>query len=123
MAITPSHDNVREAGGDGSMKKFTWVLLSADPDGVPVAMPEWADKTFEINGTFGGATCEIQGSNGGAFQQLHKASAGTGTTYTAAGIDAIIENPLFVKPILTTVGAGATITVILLIRRANPLRT
>ena len=112
---------------DGSVAQWTWTLTTADPNGVAIEMPEWADRNFQVGistDTFGSATCSIQGSNDGiTFSTLSNAAGATTATFTAAGFKTIIELPRFMRPSLTAVGVGATITCILVARRANPLRT
>lgn len=114
--------------GDGSIIRVTWVLTTADPAGAEIAIPAYADKTWTIGNAsgdaFGGATCSIQGRNKTAdtLLTLNKAATGAAATAAAAGVLATIENTAFVAPVLTAVGAGATITVVLVARRANPLR-
>ena len=110
--------------GDGSIVRFTWVLITADPDGYPLQFPEWADICFTATGTFGGATLTIEGSNDNAiWMPLSNAAGGVAATATSNRAMTIIERPLFIRPNLTTIGAGATVTVIAACRRAQPLRT
>lgn len=123
-----------EVSGDGSILKVIWLLTTADSDGVAVSVPEYADKTWDIDGTssglaFGAATVAIQGGNTGTQQAilnpqtLSRADGSTAMTFTANAVKAVIENPLFMKPTLTVVGVGATIRITLVARRANPLRS
>ena len=125
MSITPAVDNAR-GRRDGSLVLFTWILLSANADGLPVEIPEWADRTWFVGSAgdvFGGATLSIEGSNDGVtFYTLANAAGGTPLTFTAGGCKTVIENPLFMRPNLTVVGAGASITVSVLIRRPAALR-
>lgn len=112
------------AGRDNSVVLCTWPLLTANPDGTPFEMPEYADRTWQATGTFGGATLAFQGSNDGTnWFPLSNAAGGSAATLTAAGGVATIELPRYVRPNLTTAGTGATITVTLLARRATPMRT
>lgn len=114
--------------GDGSIIRVTWVLTTADPAGDELAIPTYADKTWTIGNAagnaFGGATCSLQGRNKSAdtLLTLNKAATGAAATAAAAAIIATIENTALVAPVLTAIGAGATITVCLVARRANPLR-
>jgi hypothetical protein len=117
-----------ETGYDRSIILVTWVLTTANFDGAFVSFPEYADKTASIGNAsgdaFGTATCAIQGKNasGDTEQTLNKPVTAAAATATAAASFAIVENPLLIAPKLTAVGSGATITVRLLFRRANPLR-
>lgn len=114
---------------DGSMLLYTWIITTADNDGLPLEKPEWADITWVIgrnSDTFGGATCAVQGANINShtndFVTLNDAAGGGAATATAIKAITIIQNPLFVRPALTVVGAGATITVTALLRRATGMR-
>lgn len=112
--------------GDGSVKVFNWALTTANNDGAPVRLPEWADLTWLASGTWGGATLKFQGSADGTnfvTTGLSNAAGGTEASVSADKVVTTIERPLFVRPILTTAGSGATVTVQLCARRANPMRT
>ena len=123
MPITPTSTGALSTY-DGSLFQWTWVLTTAVPDGLPIEWTEWADRTTQATGTFGGATCAIEGSNDNVnWFTLSNAAGATAATFTAAGVKTIIELPRYMRPNLTVVGVGATITVILVARRANPLRT
>jgi hypothetical protein len=110
--------------GDGSLLLSTWThLTSTNTDGQPITGAEWADRTWQAQGTWGGATLTFQGSNDKTnWFSLTNAAGGAAATLTANGGLATIELPLWVRPNLTTAGAGADITVTLLMRRAQPLR-
>lgn len=129
MAAGVVENNPEGVGaGDGSIVRVTWNLTTADPLGDQVALPAYADKTWTIglNSTivFGGATCSLQGRNlvADTFATLNKAATGATATAAAAAIITTIENTAFVAPNLTAVGAAAVIQVVLVARRANPLR-
>lgn len=118
---------VTQAGlGDASVLQYTWALTTADNDGFPMQFPEHADITWVARGTWGGATLKFQGSADGTnfvTTGLSNAAGGTEAAVTADKIVTTIERPLFIRPILTTAGSGATITVTALARRATPNRT
>lgn len=111
---------------DGSIIRYTWVLLTADPNGDSIILPEYADRTWMAGAAgdaFGAATVEVQGSNDGVtFYGLNDAAGGAVLTFAAGGCKTVIQNPLFMRPRLSVVGVAASITVSVLVRRANPLR-
>lgn len=112
--------------GDYSIIAFTWAITTANFDGAPIGMAEWADVTWTATGTWGTATLKIQGSADKATfpaTGLSNAAGGAEATFTTDKNVTIIERPLWVRPILTVVGSGASITVTAQCRRANPLRT
>ena len=114
-----------EGDQDGSTKKVTWTLTTADHTGTAVKLPEWADRTIQFGGTWGGATAIVEGSQDNVlFGGLSNAAGGAAISKTAdAGPVSIIELPIYMRPRLSVVGAGATVTATLLLRRANPMRT
>lgn len=119
----PSSTNSALSTGDGSLQLITWNLTTANPDGAPVSIPEWADRTWQATGTFSTAVLNLQGSNDGAnWFNLSNAAGGAAISLMAPGGASTIELPLYVRPNLTTPGAAAAIIVTLLARRANPLR-
>lgn len=108
MATTVTH-NKRNDG------YVTWAWnLAQDETGDTITVGHVAGvKTVQITGTYGGGTVAVQGSlDGVTWFPVHVANftAGDYETLTAVGanrIDAIIENPLFVRVVITG-GDGTT---------------
>lgn len=142
-------NNPPQTEQDLAVRVITWILTTANPTGVPVSMAEWADKTVEIDGTSNDADLNpagnpngqlawgsvtsvlaIQGSNTGVLGTslqnplaLSNAAGGAALSGISANkIAAIIENPMFIAPTLTTPGTGATVKVKLILRRNNTMR-
>jgi len=91
----------------------TWATLGGTDDGAPFRLPCSADLTFQVVGTFGGATCALQGSNNGStWHPLTQSSGTSNMSYTTAACHASNETPLFVRPNITG-GTGSSITVTL----------
>ena len=91
----------------------TWAALAGTDNGSPFRVPSSADLTFQVTGTFGGATCTLQGSNDGTNWHTLTAKSGTsGMAYTSAAVHSCNETPLFVRPNITG-GTGSSITVTL----------
>ena len=92
----------------------TWAAMAGTDDCAPFRLPSSADLTFQLAGTFGGATVTLQGSNNGtnwhALSQKGPASANM--SYAVSAVHAANETPLFVRPFITG-GTGSSITVIL----------
>lgn len=121
---TAAYTATQPSLGDGSLNLYSWALTTANPDGAPIQAPEWADRTWQATGTFGGATVAFQGSNDNVtWFSLTNAAGAAAVALTAAGGASTVELPLYVRPNLTTVGSGAAISVTLLARRATPMRT
>lgn len=126
--------------GDGSIRKVTWHLTTANDTGVAVKLPEHGDRTWHIKvNNAGGSTVEIQGANAGDtttagdasapadgdFAPLNNAAGGTALTFNPSSLKCIasIEAPEYTRPKLTVAGTGADVVVTLIARRANPMRT
>jgi hypothetical protein len=99
----------------------TWAALGGTDSGAPFRLPCSADLTFQVAGTFGGATCTLEGSNDGTTWHVLTQKGGSGNAghgnvyvmaYTDAHTHACNETPLFVRPI-NSGGTGSSITVIL----------
>lgn len=120
--VTPTVNRFVGTGSEAALV-FSWSLTTANADGAPIEWIEWSGRCFTATGTWGGATLTIQGSNDGTnWVTLNNAATGTGATLTADGVLQIIELPRYVRPNLTVVGAGATVTVMLTAVRAVPPR-
>lgn len=111
--------------GDGSVVQFNWALNTANSDGAGIEMVEWADVCFSFtSSSWGGAVAAVEGSNDGTnWLPLSNAAGGTAASTSAANkLFTIIERPRYIRPNLTTPGAGAVVTAIATLRRAQPLR-
>ena len=92
-------------------------LTSTNTDGSPFSRVKWADKTVQITGTFGTGTVVIQGSNDGSNWATLKDPSNTAISTTSAAIRAILENPLYIRPLVTGGDGTTSITVTLVARR------
>lgn len=114
---TPTITGVKPLASEGNFALVTWNLTTADPTGVAVAYHDFSDRTVQAFGTFGGATIEWQGSlDGGTTWVVLTDPQGTALTKTAAFLEAVQEMVPLIRPVLTVVGVGATITAILYAR-------
>ena len=108
----------------GNTYRDTWTLTTANPTGAFLERPGASDRCVHVYGTFGGATCILEGSNdprvetdpGSAVWSPLTDASTTAISFTAAGIEAVNENPLYIRPRLSVAGTGATITIQLLSR-------
>lgn len=69
------------------------------------------DKTVHCTGTFSSAVVTIQGSNDGTNWVTLADPQGNALTFSAAGMEVILENPLHLRP-TTSGGSGADIDVV-----------
>lgn len=118
MAFTTTSENLES--GDIRVISFTGGATNDNSD--PLGFAPWGDVCVQALGTFGGATVTIQGSNdGGTTWATLNNAQGTVATFTAAGIKQIVERPLHMRAAITG-GAGVSVSVIFVLRRAQQLR-
>jgi hypothetical protein len=123
--VSPSFSRSVGENQDGSVLQFQWTLTTANADGAPFQIPENADVTWVATGTWGGATLKVQGSADGTTfvaTGLSNAAGGAEATAAADKVFTTIECPRYIRPILTTPGTGATVTVTAVARRASSIR-
>ena len=103
---------------DGDYALVTWTLTTADPTGVAVGYPDYADRTVEVHGTFGGATVEVQGSlDGGTTWVVLTDPQGNAISKVAAFLESVSEAVPKIRVVLTVVGVGASLTATLYVRK------
>lgn len=125
--VTPTITDIGD--GRGGTKLITWVLTTADTTGVAVGpeLGQHSDLCWQASGTWGGATAAVQGSNTDSdalFGAMTNASGGSAITWTSDGAPKqSIEKPAYVRPKLTTGGAGASVTVTLFARKSQQRST
>lgn len=109
--------------GNGSVKRVVWTPITEADSCVAAQLVDFADKSIQAFGTFGSATVALHGSNdGGVTYAALNTPVGTAIALTAAGIKAVLENTEYVKPVMTG-GTSQSLTIALVARLANPLRT
>jgi len=88
-----------------------WEGLTEDEDGDSVSIAQWQDKTVQATGTFANETVTIQGSlDGTNWFTLHDLQDGD-LAFAAAGLEAIQENVLYIRPSVGTGGGAGTVDV------------
>jgi hypothetical protein len=96
----------------------TWTGLLNGDDGSPIDWLEYADKTFQVFGTFGtGGSCQMEYSNDGTNWVLANNPQGTTSAKTTAGGCALLESALYVRPRVTAGDGTTSLTVKLFARR------
>jgi len=97
---------------------YTWTGLLNGDTGTPVEVPGHADKTAQIEGTFGaGGTCVIQGSNDGTNYQSLTDPQGNAISKTAAAIEMVEEHTRYIRPNITAGDGTTSLTVTLMAKR------
>lgn len=110
---------------------ITWASLSStntSGDAVPPQrLADYADRSVQIIGTTGAATIKFQGSNDGTNyvsltdpqgNVIEKASL-----TASSALEQVMENTLYVKPVVTSGDGSTAITVVLVARRDRGGRT
>lgn len=115
---------------NGAAWLVTWGPLANGDVGDPVQMPEFADKSVQVTGTFGtGGSVAVEGDNepytsytAANFVALRDPSSTT-IAITAAGAKAVLENTVLVRPHVTAGDGTTSLTVRMLFHLPHPLRT
>lgn len=107
--ITPSAQDLSTQFYGNIVVIYTWANLASGDTGKPIAGPGWADRTFQIVGTFGsGGTALIEGSNDGVNYGTLDDPFGNPMSYTTqTQPKQLIEIPLWVRPRISG-GDGTT---------------
>ncbi len=88
------------------------VCQTSSPDRIP-----WLDRTFQVEGTFGGATLTIEGSNdGGANWHTLSDPQGSPVSFSSAGIKQVLEVVERMRPSISG-GSGSSLNVYGFFRR------
>lgn len=120
---------VTQAYANSVVKVLTWTGLDGDDSGKAMNLSGYADKTIHIYGTFDSATVTVYCSNdplvlvdraAGTLFSAKTASwvacvdaQGGALAKTAAGIETIMENPLYILPVITGGGGSASLKVVI----------
>lgn len=116
---------VTDISGDGSVKKFVYTPMVLSDVGEPIPFAQWADRTVQVLGTFGaGGSLRMEGScNEGTTYAPLTDPQGNDINLTAAKLEAITEITELARPNVTAGDGTTSLTVIVIVRRQNPMRT
>lgn len=120
-----------EVSPDGSAYIFTWGPLTTSNAaggliGIKGRIPlcRLSDKTVQFVGTFTGTpTIVLQGSNDGTNWETLTDPQGNAISSGVALMEAVTENPLYIRPSMSSGDGSTSVTVILLAVLNNDLRT
>jgi hypothetical protein len=101
----------------GDVVRLQWSL-GAGETGDAVKYPEFADRSVQVAGTFGGATVTWEGSNDGTNYATLTDPQGNALSFIAAALAQILEVSQFGRPKVTG-GAGSALTITLVARRTR----
>lgn len=110
---------------NGATKIITWASFTAAADvGVPVELTPWGDRCVQMVGTLGsGPQMMLEGSNDGTDYLQLKDVHGTALSAVSTKVPLqLAEVPLYFRPRLVASAGGASIDVILVLRRGNQSR-
>ncbi len=80
----------------------------------------WLDRTFQVEGTFGvGGTLVIEGSNDGTNWEVLTNPQGSALSFTAAGLQQVIEVVMQMRPRVTGGDGTTSLNVSSLYRRTT----
>lgn len=122
MATIPAVKKDVGPSGDGSTILVTWSTVTEADECAPVSMPAHADKSILAFGTWDGANVAVHGSNDGTNYAPLADPGGTVIDITQDGAKQVVENTVWVKPVVTTGGATQDLDISMLFRLNNPLR-
>lgn len=96
----------------------SWGPMATGDTGDPVGVPGSGDRTVQVSGTFGGASVIIEGTlDMTNWQTLHDPAV-TILSFTSAGLAAVLENVLAVRPRISG-GSAVAVNVVLLTRKSQ----
>lgn len=91
-----------------------WTGLLASPEldtGDPLDASSLSDKTVQVSGTFGtGGSLQVQGSNDKTNWFILTDPQGNPLTFTAAGIEQVMENPKWIRPAINAGDANTNLS-------------
>lgn len=95
--------------GDFTVITYTYSGLDNGDDGAPIKAVTFPTKSVQVSGTFGtGGNVVIEGSNDGTtYASLSDTAGNALATITAAAIEDIAENTVYLRPRVSN-GDGST---------------
>lgn len=99
---------------------WRWTGLGNGDDGDPLTLPQFADRSVQVKGTFGaGGTIIIEGSNdpeSPTYAPLVDPQ-GSAISFTSAGIEQILEASYLIRPRVTAGDGTTSLTITILVRK------
>lgn len=107
---------------DNVIRLVEWNSLNNSDSGAPLNLPQFADRSIQVAGTFGsGGTLIMEGSNRLETESPVYAPLvdpqGNAISFTSAGIEQILESSYLIRPRVTAGDGTTNLTVRLLVRR------
>lgn len=103
--INYTFDSIDLVTFDNRAVVYTWADMPADEVGQPVKGAARCDRSFQVDGTFNGATVVIEGSNDGVAYYTLTDPFGSPLSFSGAGLRQATEVSTYVRP--RTIGGAA----------------
>lgn len=100
--------NAVELSNSDQTWTIKWTAMGNADTGSSVNMAQFPDRTFGVQGTFGGATVILEGSMDASAWTTLQDFKGNPISFTSAGLALIAECPLLVRA-RTSGGSGTSI--------------
>ena len=109
--------------GDGSVITYSWTLVTSGDTGAPIPFAQWADRSVQMSGTWGGGggTITWEGSNDGTTYFTLNDFGNSPISKTADALEQVIEATLWARP-RVSVANVTSVVVTLLARKQIPMR-
>lgn len=98
--------------GIGTGSLVSWTPVATGDTGAPAENYSFSDRSVQVTGTFGGATCTIEGSNDGVNYSALTDTAGVALTFAAAGIKQVLQVTRYIRPSVAAGAGSLTITLL-----------
>ena len=110
---------VQKVAGSDTIHARTYLwetLVTGSLDGAPIEIPDHADMSVQVVGTFDTATLTMQGSNDGTNYLPLTDPQGNAIAMTVTGLEQILENTRYIRPLVSSVGGSTDLDVYLHVR-------
>lgn len=114
--ISPTYTKLESERNSANMLVITWTPVTEADTCAPAACGDFADRSVQFDGTFGGATVKLQGSNNGSAYADLTDPQGNAISKTSAALEAVMELTAYTKPVISG-GTSQSLTITLIGRR------
>ena len=104
----------------GNYVLISWLGLANGDTGKPFTGADWADRSVQIEGTFGtGGTIVIEGSNNGSTYKTLRDHNGAQLTFMAADLESVSHTVSAIRPRVSAGDGTTSINVYMFVRRSR----
>lgn len=115
MAVIP-FVGAQAPGLNQTANVASWSNLASGDVGQSIQMPAHADRSIQVDGTFGGSTVSIEGSNDDINYYTLSDPQGNPLTLLSGKLKQILEVTRYIRPKVVG-GAGASVKATILVVR------